>query len=264
VIDRRALFRWLGRAVLLVTLAALYAPVVMVFVYSFNNSVDGAVWVGFSPRAYALLWQRQDLWAALRTSVVLGLAASTVSVALGTLAALGLRRWRPGPRRLATGVLALPLVVPDILLGISLALFFHALASERGLLTVLLAHAVFGTAYAFVVVSAAVADLDDNLYAAALDCGATPWQAFWRVLVPVLAPSLTVAWLLVFALSFDDYVITFFTKGVGSDTLPIRIFGAVRFGVPPVINALCFVLFLLTVAGALLGVRVARRASGRP
>jgi len=160
-------------------------------------------------------------------------------------------------------VLALPLVVPDILLGISLALFFHALTMDRGLLTVLLAHAVFGIAYAFVVVSAAVADLDENLYAAALDCGATPWQAFWRVLVPVLAPSLAVAWLLVFALSFDDYVITFFTKGVGNDTLPIRIFGAVRFGVPPVINALCFVLFVLTAVGALLGVRAARRSPGR-
>jgi spermidine/putrescine transport system permease protein len=260
MIDRRTLFRWLGRAILTFVLVALYAPVFMVFLYSFNASRQGAVWTGFSTRWYGLLFRNRDLWTALRTSLVLGLAVSTLSVALGTLAALGLRRWRRGPRRLATGVLALPLVVPDVMLGISLAVFFYARAVEQGLGTVILAHTVFGVSYAFVVIAAAVADLDKNLYAAALDCGATPWQAFWRVLVPVLLPSLVVAWLLVFALSFDDYVITFFTNGVGNDTLPIKIYSLMRFGVRPDTNALFVFLFLFTLCGALVAAWLSRRS----
>jgi spermidine/putrescine transport system permease protein len=245
--------------VLALVLLALYAPIAMAFIYSFNASPIGAVWTGFSVRWYGGLLSRRDLWLALRTSVLLGLVASTLSVVLGTLAALGLRRWRQTPRRLASGLLALPLVAPEIILGLSLALFFHALAVQRGLLTVALAHTAFGVAYAFVVMSAAVADLDDNLYAAALDCGATPWQAFWQVLVPVLLPSLAVAWLLVFALSFDDFLITFLTKGVGSDTLPVKIYSQMRFGVRPDTNALFVVLFLFTLALAAIGYRLTGR-----
>ena len=259
----RRLYLCSGYGVLAVVLFGLYAPVLMVFVYSFNASPVGSVWTGFSTRWYAGLLARRDLWASLKTSVVLGLVASTLSVALGTLAALGLRRWRRQPRQLATGLLGLPLVAPEIILGLSLAMFFHALAVPRGLLTVALAHTAFGLAYAFVVMSAAVADLDENLYAAALDCGATPWQAFWRVLVPVLLPSVVVSWLLVFALSFDDFLITFLTKGVGNDTLPIKIYSQMRFGVRPDTNALFVVLFLLTLAGALLAIGF-RPTASRP
>ena len=260
----RRLSLWSGRAVLALVLAALYAPIAMAFIYSFNASPIGSVWTGFSTRWYGGLLHRRDLWLSLRTSVLLGLVASTLSVALGTLAALGLRRWRQTPRRLASGLLALPLVAPEIILGLSLALFFHALAVQRGLLTVALAHTAFGLAYAFVVMSAAVADLDDNLYAAALDCGATPWQAFRLVLVPVLLPSLAVAWLLVFALSFDDFLITFLTKGVGGDTLPVKIYSQMRFGVRPDTNALFVVLFLGTLVLATVGYRLSAAQNPTP
>ena len=146
-----------------------------------------------------------------------------------------------------------------MILAVALAIFFHALGTEKGWLTVVLAHTAFGLAYAFVVISAAVRDLNPDLLAAALDCGASPWQAFWRVLAPILMPSLIVAWLLVFALSFDDYLIAFFTKGPATDTLPIKIFGRMRRGVTPDTNALFALLFAATLAGALVAQRLQRR-----
>ena len=154
--------------------------------------------------------------------------------------------------------MALPLVTPDVIIALSLAMFFNALRIEQGWTTVVLAHGVFAISYAFVVMSGAVGDLDDTLYAAALDCGATPWQAYWRVIVPILAPSLVVAWLFVFALSFDDFLITFLTKGPGADTLPIKIYAQMRFGIKPETNALFVVLFLVTLTGSLLAQRLTR------
>lgn len=250
--DSRGLYRWFGRLILAATLIIMYAPVVMIFVYSFNASRIGSVWTGFTFEWYGRLFERRDLWQGLQRSVVVGAAASSASVGLGTLAALGLRSWRQRWRRAAHGMLALPLVAPDLIMAVSLAIFFHSLGVERGLTTIVLAHIAFGISYAFVVIAAAVEDLDENLYAAALDCGATPWQAFWHVTVPILLPSLVVAWLLVFALSFDDFLITFFTKGPGYDTLPIKIYGQMRFGVRPDTNALLTLLFLATLSGALL------------
>ena len=257
--DHRKLFRWLGWAVLAFVLAAMYAPVAMIFVYSFNESRIGSVWTGFSTRWYGELLRRGELWACLKTSLLVGLLASTISLVLGTLAALGLRRWRERTRRLAGGILALPLVVPDMIMAVSLAVFFHAIGARLGLVTVVLSHVAFGISYAYVVMSAAVGDLDENLQAAALDCGATPWQAFCRVTAPILAPSLVAAWLLVFALSFDDFLITFFTKGPGTDTLPIKIYSRMRFGVRPDTNALFVLLFLFTLAGVAVASFVTRR-----
>lgn len=254
--DHGLLPRWPGRVVLGLVLALLYAPVVMIVVSSFTESRLAGVLRGFTTHWYAELFRDAALGRGLLASVLIGAGAGTVSVALGTLAALGLRGWRARPRRLAQGLLALPLVVPDMVLAVALGVYFHALGMEKGWTTVMLAHTAFGLAYAFVVVAAAVSDLDPNLYAAALDCGATPWQAFWRVLVPVLAPSLAAAWLLVFALSFDDFLITFFTKGPGADTLPITIYNRMRFGVTPSTNALFVLLFLATLAGVLLTLRL--------
>ncbi|MEQ8789968.1 MAG: ABC transporter permease [Pirellulaceae bacterium] len=251
--------RWLSGAVLGAVLLLLYAPVAMIFVYSFNESRIGSVWSGFSVRWYGELVRDRELWSGLRTSMLVGLAATTLSVALGTLGALGLRRWRLAPRRAASGLFALPLVVPDMIIAVSLALFFHALGARQGLATVVLAHATFGLAYAFVVMSGAVHDFDDTLIDAALDAGATPWQALRYVTLPILAPSLAVAWLLVFSLSFDDFLITFLTKGPGADTLPITIYSRMRFGVTPATNALFVVLFLLTMLGALLAGWLTRR-----
>jgi len=199
--------------------------------------------------AYRQLVVQKDLWRALAASCLIGAAASFISVVAGTAAALGLMHWPPRLRSLARGVLALPLVTPDVITALSLAMFFSALENSAGWGTVIAAHCVFGISYAFVVMAGAVQDLDDTLYAAALDCGATPWQAYRRVIVPILAPSLIVAFLFVFALSFDDFLITFMTKGPGNDTLPIKIYTQMRFGIKPQTNALFVVLFLVTLGG---------------
>jgi len=253
--------RPLGVLALAFALAGMYLPVLMVFVYSFNASRIGTVWTGFSLEAYRQLPFQADLWRALAASCLIATAASTVSVVAGTLAAMGLAHWPRRLRSAAQGVLALPLVTPDVITALALAMFFSALKLQQGWGTVIAAHAVFGISYAFVVMAGAVQDLDETLFAAALDCGATPWQAFWRVTVPILAPSLVVAWLFVFALSFDDFLITFMTKGPGADTLPIKIYTQMRFGIKPQTNALFVVLFLVTLGAAVATRRITRQAS---
>lgn len=251
--------RWLGWAAIGLTVAGIYLPVLMTFVYSFNASRIGTVWTGFSLQGYRELWRQAELWRALAASCTIATLASSISVALGAAAALGLRRWRARWRILGQGLLALPLVTPDVIIALSLAIFFNALRLPQGWLTVVAAHCVFGISYAFVVLVGAVHDLDDTLYAAALDCGATPVQAFSRVIIPLLAPSLVVAWLLVFALSFDDFLITFLTKGPGTDTLPIKIYAQMRFGIKPQTSALFVVLFVATLGGALFATRFQKR-----
>lgn len=254
-LDRRY---WLGRAALALVLIGMYLPVVMTFIYSFNTSRIGTVWTGFSLNGYQELFRQSGLWQALEASGIIAASASTLSVVAGTLAALGLARWRPRWRSLAQGILALPLVTPDVILALSLAMFFSALGIVQGFGTVIAAHCVFGISYAFIVMSGAVADLDETLYLAALDCGATPWQAYRRVVLPLLAPSLIVAWLFVFALSFDDFLITFLTKGPGTDTLPIKIYAQMRFGIQPQTSALFVVLFIVSLGGALAANRVGK------
>jgi len=247
---KRVIIDRLGYLALAAALAGMYLPVVMIFVYSFNASRIGTVWTGFSLDAYRRLVLQSDLWWALVASCFIGVAASSLSVLLGTAAALGLPQWPRRLKSLARGVLALPLVTPDVITALALAMFFSALRIQQGWGTVIAAHCIFGISYAFVVMAGAVQDLDETLYAAALDCGANPAQAYRRVIVPILAPSLIVAWLFVFALSFDDFLITFMTKGPGADTLPIKIYTQMRFGIQPQTNALFVVLFLFTLGGA--------------
>jgi len=252
--------RWLGMIALSLALAGMYLPVLMIFVYSFNASRIGTVWTGFSLHGYRDLFEQPELWRALVASCGIAAAASSLSAIAGTMAALGLRRRQTRVKVAAQGILALPLVTPDVITAVALALFFSALRLPQGWGTVIAAHCVFGISYAFVVMLGAVQDLDETLLAAALDCGATPWQAYRRVILPILSPSMIVAWLFVFALSFDDFLITFMTKGPGADTLPIKIYSQMRFGIQPQTNALFVVLFLVTLGGALIAARLARSA----
>lgn len=246
----------LTRVLLIMVVAGIYLPMAMTFVYSFNASRIGTVWTGFSLQGYQTLFSSSTLWQPLLASCLIGAAASSLSVVVGSAAAIGLARWRPRWQTFGRGILALPLITPDVILAVSLAMFFSALEIRQGFSTVVAAHCVFGISYAFVVMSAAVADFDDNLYDAALDCGATPLQALRKVVVPILLPSLFVAWLFVFALSFDDFLITFMTKGPGTDTLPIKINAQMRFGIQSQTNALFVILLLVTLAGALLAWRL--------
>ena len=238
---------WLGRAALGVVLAGMYLPVGMTFVYSFNASRIGTVWTGFSLNGYRELLGQRDLWRRWRRACAIGAAASSISVRRARW-----RRWawRWRPRARAAGPGGARAAAGDARRdhGAGAGDVFQCPALQQGFGTVVAAHCVFGISYAFVVMLGAVQDLDETLYAAALDCGATPWQAFWRVIVPILTPSLVVAWLFVFALSFDDFLITFMTKGPGTDTLPIKIYAQMRFGIKPQTSAMFVLLFLVTLS----------------
>jgi putrescine transport system permease protein len=236
----------------------LYVPMLVLIVYSFNESRLVTVWAGFSTRWYgALLRDRQILESVLLSLKVATLAA-TAATLLGTLAGLALARFGPFRGRGVFGVMiAAPLVMPEVITGLSLLLLFVALGqwfgwpAQRGTLTIWLAHVTFCTAYATVVVAARLGDMETALEEAALDLGATPARVFWSITLPIIAPSLVSAWLLAFTLSLDDLVIASFVTGPGASTLPIVVFSSVRLGVSPKINALATVMILLVVAGTL-------------
>ncbi len=237
-------------AALCLGLAFLYLPVLLVVLYSFNASKLVTVWGGFSLQWYAALWQDEDLLDAARLSLLIGAGAATLSTLLGTSAALALAhgisaRGRLPGRQLFAGVMLAPMVLPEVILGVSILLLFVLLEAERGGLTVMLAHATFGTAFALVVIRAKLVTLDPDLEAAARDLGATPWGAFRHAVLPALAPSMAAAWLLAFTLSLDDLVIASFVNGPGATTLPIKIYSSVRLGVTPEINAIATLLIAL-------------------
>jgi spermidine/putrescine transport system permease protein len=238
----------LGSLTILVYLF-LYAPILVLVVFSFNESRLTAEWKGFTLDWYGRLLASPQVRLSLRNSLLVAGVTTVVATAIGTAAALALARGRlrrPGP---LMALIALPIVVPEIVLASSLLLFFAALGLRLGFLTVILAHVVFCVSYVVVVVRARLSGLDPSLEEAAADLGAGPWRAFFKVTLPGIAPGVLSAALLVFALSIDDYVVTSFVAGVGSTTLPIQIYSMVRSGITPEINA---VSTLLLVATALL------------
>ena len=229
--------------------AFLYAPILVLVAFSFNESRLTAEWKGFTLDWYGRLLANPQIRSSLRNSLLVAGATTVLATAAGTAAALALvraRLRRPGP---LMALIALPIVVPEIVLASSLLLFFAALGLRLGLLTVVLAHLAFCVSYVVVVVRARLSGLDPSLEEAAADLGAGPWRTFFKVTLPAIAPGVLSAALLVFALSIDDYVVTSFVAGVGSTTLPIQIYSMVRSGITPEINA---VSTLLLVATALL------------
>jgi len=244
----------------------LWLPILVLMAYSFNESRLVTVWAGFSTRWYGELFRDRQLmesaWLSLRVAV---LSASSALV-LGTLAAVALTRCGPFRGRTVFGaLLTAPLVMPEIITGLSLLLLFVALSPlvARGLLTLWIAHTTFATAYVTVVVSTRLAEFDRRLEEAALDLGATPFRTFRDVTLPVIAPALLSAWLLAFTLSIDDLVIASFVTGPGASTLPIVIFSSVRLGVSPKVNALATLLVVVIVLGAVASWLAMRRASAR-
>lgn len=219
-------------------LAFLYVPLALVVAYSFNASRLVMVWGGFSTRWYGALLTNAPLKEAAWVSLRVALASSLVATVLGTLAAYALvRGGRFRGRTAFTGMLYAPMVMPEVLTGLSLLLLFVALNLERGIWTVTAAHATLTLSFVAVVVQARLVDLDRSLEEAAADLGAPPLAAFLRVTLPLIAPAVAAGFLLAFTLSFDDLVLASFTSGPGSTTLPMHIYGRVRLGVTPEINA---------------------------
>jgi putrescine transport system permease protein len=256
-------------SVLCFGIAILYIPILVLIGYSFNASPLVNVWGGFSTAWYGALWHNRQLLEAAWLSLEVAVSASTVAVILGTLAAIALVRFRRFPGRLLlTGMVNAPLVMPEIITGITQLLLFVSLVQliswpHRGFTTIVISHVTFCTAYVTITVQARLASADRALEEAAMDLGAGPARAFLDITLPIIAPAIVSSWLLCFTLSLDDLVISSFVSGPGASTLPMVIYSKVKLGVSPDINALaslivCVVGALILAAGWLMG-RAGRR-----
>ena len=254
---------WVTRTALALGLGFLYAPILVLVAYSFNASNLVTVWGGFSTRWYGALLADAPLIAAAWVSLRVALLASAIATALGTLAALALERHgRFRGRGLFTGLVYGPMVMPEVMIGLSLLLMFIGVGLDRGIATIVIAHATFCTGFVAVVVAARLRGLDRSLEEAASDLGAGPLRAFLSVTLPLLAPAVAAGALLAFTLSLDDLVIASFVSGPGSTTLPMRLYSQVRLGVNPEINAASTLLIgLVSVAVMLASWLTARRGT---
>jgi putrescine transport system permease protein len=238
--------------------AFLYAPIVSMIIFSFNESRLVTVWSGFSTQWYGALFSDPQLLSAAWLSLQIAALSATIALVLGTLAAVALVRFRRfRGRTLFSGMVSAPLVMPDVITGLSLLLLFVAMESflgwpsGRGMLTIVIAHATFCTAYVCVVVQSRLHDFDRSLEEAAMDLGATPVRTFFDITLPIIAPALVSGWLLGFTLSLDDLVIASFVSGPGSSTLPMVIFSKIRLGVSPDVNALATIIVGVVALGVL-------------
>lgn len=240
------------RVILTLGFTFLYAPMLILVIYSFNNSKLVTVWAGWSTRWYGELFRDPAMISAVGLSLTIAAGAATMSAILGTLASVVLIRFRRF--RGANGfafMLTAPLVMPDVITGLSLLLLFVALShtigwpAERGMLTIWLAHVTFCTAYVAVVVSSRLREMDRAIEEAALDLGATPIKVFFAITLPLISPAIISGWLLAFTLSLDDLVIASFVSGPGATTLPMLVFSSVRLGVNPEINALATIILVV-------------------
>jgi putrescine transport system permease protein len=253
--------RWFARAWLALGYAFLYVPIVALVVYSFNDSPVANVWRGFTLRWYVALASDRELLAGLALSFKVALTTACASVVLGTLAAFALVRYpRFFGRTLFTGMVAAPLVMPEVIIGLSLLLMLVSLQRateaifgvgfpERGMLTIWLGHLLLGLAYATVVIRARLQTLNPQLEEAALDLGARPWQVFWLVTLPMIGQALVSAFLLTFTLSLDDVVLSAFLSGPGATTMPLVIFSRARLGLNPSVNAVATIIIAVVAIG---------------
>jgi spermidine/putrescine transport system permease protein len=248
----------------LVVLAFFYLPLVVLVVNSFNESRFGGSWEGFTWKWYERLWGSTAVWEALRGSLAIAGVAALTSTVLGTLAALALHRYQTGLQRAHMAVLQVPLVAPDLLMGMSLLMFFVAVGMDLGFTTVCVAHVTFCTSYVALVILGRLQDFDFNLVDAARDLGASRLRAAGYVLLPLLWPGLLAGALLAFTLSMDDFVVTFFTSGPGTATLPKQIYSMVKTGRNlPVINALSTLMLAATFLVVLISRRLTSHALPR-
>jgi spermidine/putrescine transport system permease protein len=241
-VRRRPIGLW---AAALAGYAFLYVPLLIVIVYSFNDSRLNAEWVGFTFSWYDKLFHNQDMLLAAGNSLLIGLTASVVATVLGTMAGLAMYRYQS--RLLSVLVLA-PIAIPEILMGVSLLIFFVLLNLTLGLVSVALAHIAFCIGFVAIVVRSRLAGMDESLTEAARDCGASPLNAFRYVTLPLIMPGVIAGALMAFTLSIDDFVITFFTAGAGTVTLPLQIYSMIKIAVTPEVNAVSTLLMLLTLA----------------
>ena len=262
---------WFRLASLVLGFAFLYIPIVSLIVYSFNESKLVTVWAGFSTKWYGELLRNGPILNAAWLSLKIAALTATLAVVLGTLSGLALARFGPFKgRTLLSGLTTAPLVMPEVITGLSMLLLFVAMEQAigwpagRGMTTIVIAHVTFTMAYVTVIVQSRLAQMDDSLEEAAMDLGARPAKVFFLITLPIIAPALMSGWLLAFTLSIDDLVTTSFVAGPGSSTLPMVIYSKVRLGVSPDVNALATILVVIVAIGvAIAGYTMSRQQKSR-
>ena len=252
---------WFNVTALTFGFAFLYIPMVILIVYSFNESRLVTVWAGFSTKWYGELLRNEQFLDAAWVTLKVAVASSTIATVLGTMAAYVLvNGGRFFGRTLFSGMIYAPLVMPEVITGLSLLLLFISIGLDRGVFTIVLAHTTFSMCYVSVVVSSRLVSFDRSVEEAALDLGCTPWDAFKSVTLPLIMPAVVSGWLLAFTLSLDDLVIASFTAGPAATTLPIQIFSSVRLGVSPEINALSTILIAIVATGVIVASLISKRS----
>jgi putrescine transport system permease protein len=252
---------WLNVSAVAFGLAFLYLPIVILVVYSFNDSRLVTVWGGWSIRWYRELLNDQAMLDAAWTSLSIALASATLATLLGTLAALALVRMGRFRGRLPfSAMIYAPLVMPEVITGLALLLLFVALDVDRGFWTITAAHTTLTMCFVAIVVQSRLIGFDISLEEAAMDLGAPPLRAFLTVTLPLIFPAVAAGWMLAFTLSLDDLVIASFTTGPGATTLPIRIYSQVRLGVRPEVNAICTILIAIVALGLVIASLLAKRS----
>jgi spermidine/putrescine transport system permease protein len=245
-------------------LAVMYIPILLVIVYSFNRSRLSSVWGGFTVFWYAELFRDRSMFEALRNSLVLGVLSSLCSAIIGALGASGMARSKTAVHRGMEYLSILPIMTPEIILGMTFLAFFSLLSLPFGMFTLVIAHTAFCFPYTYLLVRARLAGLDKSYVEAARIMGAGGMRAFYDITLPLVLPAVISGVLISFAMSFDDVIVSVFVAGVHTNTLPMHIYSQIKTGVTPKTNALCTLLFILTLILCLLAVALARRRSYEP
>ena len=238
----------------------MYLPLLVLVVYSFTPTEYGVAWEGFTLKWYVAVFNNKYIQDALKVSLMIAIPTVIISTAIGTITAFTLYRYKFMGRALYQGALYVPLVMPDLVIGISLLLFYTSISLDLGILTILLAHISFSIPLTTLVIIARMQRLDRTLEDAAMDLGADEWTTMWKVTLPQLMPGILAAALLTFPWSFNDFVITFFVSGVGSSTLPLRVYSMIRLGVSPMVNALGTLIIVAPLIIVIIGTYFDRRS----
>jgi spermidine/putrescine transport system permease protein len=228
--------------------AFLYLPILVLVAYSFNTSRLNILWEGFTFKWYDQIWSHAPLMRALKNSLIIATVTTAASIVLGTLGAWVLHRYRFRGAGVLRILASIPVMMPEIIMGVSLLVLFTTVAMPLGFTTVIIAHVTFCFPFVLIAVQARLSGLDPALEEAALDLGATPLRAFWLVIVPALRPAIVAGGLMAFTLSMDEVIVTYFTTSPGSTTLPLRIFGMAKVGLNPMLNALSAIFIVATIA----------------
>ncbi|WP_237152152.1 ABC transporter permease [Oryzibacter oryziterrae] len=252
---------WFNVTALVLGFAFLYIPILILVIYSFNESKLVTVWGGFSTKWYASLANNQSILDAAWVTIRVGLLSASLATVLGTMAALTLDRFKKfHGRALFSGMVYAPLVMPEVITGLSLLLLFVAIGFDRGFWTVTIAHTTLTMCFVAVVVQSRLVTFDRSLEEAALDLGCPPFKTFFIITLPLILPGVVAGWMLAFTLSLDDLVIASFSTGPGATTLPIKIYSMVRLGVTPEINAVSSILIGVIALGVVAASIVTNRA----